>query len=367
MPYEDVIEPPEIMAAFGQEDSASAQATSAALLALGWQLSDPSGWARSVPVSDEDEEYLFSGLGGGRRSRSRISRYVAQGILNELGGDDRPETEVRRSLIQQYREQPSAEFAAALFESCLNHDDALVRVASAASYVEIATEFGFLLDILARGCGGDDLLVREVAAAALGRVAPEHPALDQPWDASTRGPEDLSPLGTSLIVHGTFAKREEWWQPNGKFHTYIRKNVRLNLYSKPDRFSWSGGYSVAARALAAEELVQWVDSRDGDNIDILAHSHGGNVAMLATHLGLSIGTLILLSVPVHWRRYSPRAGRVGRCVSIRVHCDLVILADRGRQRFHDPRIREYVLPIWFKHGATHDPAAWRHERLDQLF
>jgi hypothetical protein len=42
-----------------------------------------------------------------------------------------------------------------------------------------------------------------------------------------------------------------------------------------------------------------------------------------------------------------------------VHLDLVILADGGGQRFHDSRIQENVLPVWFDHAATHDPAVWR--------
>ena len=39
--------------------------------------------------------------------------------------------------------------------------------------------------------------------------------------------------------------------------------------------------------------------------------------------------------------------------------DLVILVDGGGQKFQDPRIEEHVLPIWFDHFATHDPAVWR--------
>jgi hypothetical protein len=38
--------------------------------------------------------------------------------------------------------------------------------------------------------------------------------------------------------------------------------------------------------------------------------------------------------------------------------DLVILADGGGQRFHDGRIQENVLPLWFDHFTTHDPTTW---------
>ncbi len=45
-------------------------------------------------------------------------------------------------------------------------------------------------------------------------------------------------------------------------------------------------------------------------------------------------------------------------MSVRVKLDLVILVDGGGQRFDDPGIREFVLPIWFAHSATHDPEVW---------
>jgi hypothetical protein len=44
--------------------------------------------------------------------------------------------------------------------------------------------------------------------------------------------------------------------------------------------------------------------------------------------------------------------------SVRVKLDLVILADRGGQRFKHPDIQEHVLPIWFDHGASHEQAVW---------
>jgi len=45
--------------------------------------------------------------------------------------------------------------------------------------------------------------------------------------------------------------------------------------------------------------------------------------------------------------------------------DLVILADRGGQKFTDPRIDEHVLPVWFDHFATHDPAVWDKYNIEQ--
>jgi hypothetical protein len=81
--------------------------------------------------------------------------------------------------------------------------------------------------------------------------------------------------------------------------------------------------------------------------------------MVANQAGTQIGRMILLSCPVHWPQYMPAFNRVNRVISIRVHLDLVILADGGGQRFYDPRIEEHVLPLWFDHSLSHDPATWQ--------
>ena len=88
--------------------------------------------------------------------------------------------------------------------------------------------------------------------------------------------------------------------------------------------------------------------------------------MLATHGGLQAGTLILLSCPVHPSKYFPDFANAARVISIRVRLDLVILADRGGQRFQDPRIEENVLPIWFDHSASRSPDVWREHGVPAL-
>jgi len=135
--------------------------------------------------------------------------------------------------------------------------------------------------------------------------------------------------------------------------------VRRDLYNQSDRFAWSGGYSYDARSLGANDLVKWVDLHREQGLDLFTHSHGGNVAMLASNRGLRLGKLVLLSCPVQFRKYQPNFGQVTKLVSIRVRLDLVILADRCGQKFKDSRIRENVLPIWFDHTATHNPEVWK--------
>lgn len=65
-------------------------------------------------------------------------------------------------------------------------------------------------------------------------------------------------------------------------------------------------------------------------------------------------------------KYLPDFTRVKTPVySVRVRLDLVILADRGGQRFNHPEIKEIVLPIWFDHGASHDPRVWQDHGVDK--
>jgi hypothetical protein len=69
---------------------------------------------------------------------------------------------------------------------------------------------------------------------------------------------------------------------------------------------------------------------------------------------------------VHVPKYLPDFGRTTKVVSIRVHLDLVILADLGGQRFRHPHIHENVLPIWFDHGASHNPEVWREHNVPAM-
>lgn len=87
--------------------------------------------------------------------------------------------------------------------------------------------------------------------------------------------------------------------------------------------------------------------------------------MLASTLGLAMDKLVLLSCPVH-SRYAPDFRRIANVVSVRTRLDLVILADGGGQRFRDPGIAEHVLPIWFKHKATREPAVWRRHNINAM-
>ncbi len=365
--------------AFSRTDPAAVLSQAAVLLSLGAQSrGDEETFAARARAAGLAENVEFwpaedSALFGRPRLTAPAGRLDIQRVQQGLAGRygewvlprlPKSQADVTKGVAKALPElgplaydQATADAGAELMEVCLNHSEQLLRVASAASYFEMSTESERLIGILAEGCGSDDELVRELAATALWHVSPEHVVLNSLKARGGRAAASASG-NTTLLVHGTWAASSSWWQPHGDFHDYILNNVRSDLYSQSDYFGWSGDYSDSARAQAAVQLANWVSAHNDAGLDLITHSHGGNVAMLGTHSGLQIGELILLSCPVHFPKYLPDFSQIRKAVSIRVHLDLVILADRGGQKFKLSQIQENVLPVWFDHQATHDPATW---------
>lgn len=312
-------------------------------------------WTFSVPA------IRFNGLRLSQGSVwTTLRKRCNKNILDELEGKQPAASllEMLPILCKHLYDDPTPLNAALLMEACLYHPDQLVRVAAAASYFDLAAEPHRLLSVIERGTYSDDELTCDVAATALARLAPEHArlrTLTQPGPASSAG----TPSHTSLLIHGTWARLRRWWQPGENFHNYLLTHVRPDLYRDPDRFEWPGGSSDDGRAFGANDLYEWVDKHGLDGLDLFTHSHGGSIAMVASHAGMHIGKLVLLSCPVHIPKYLPDFTRVPDVVSIRVRFDLVIFADRGGQLFRHPQIKEHVLPVWFDHSATRDPDIWQ--------
>jgi hypothetical protein len=286
-------------------------------------------------------------------------RFMAAPTARPTPKDVQTASRLLRQAANRFYRDANAETAAALLEAGLRHPHQLVRVAAAASYFDLAADPQRATGVLEEGLNSRDLLTRDVAAYALSHIDPKNPKLSSLLRSRPKRSTHKR-SHTSLVVHGTWARSSPWWQPpNGDFWQYLYNHVDSSLYGANDRFEWSGGYSDAARALAGNDLHNWVQQHNLDRLDLFTHSHGGSVAMLANQAGTTVGRMVLLSCPVHWPKYSPDFNKVGKVVSIRVHLDLVILADRGGQLFQDSRIHENVLPIWFDHFATHDPGVWQ--------
>jgi hypothetical protein len=172
-----------------------------------------------------------------------------------------------------------------------------------------------------------------------------------------------------FLIHGTNfpPHRPVWSVPlTGPLFNYIA-NIRADIYAKPDYFRWEGGYSDYAREVAAQNLDNWMQVRKLNGIDVVTHSHGGNVLMNATYHSVKIGKAILLSCPVRWAHYQVCPGTIKKIDSIRVHSDLVIMADRAGQSFPiGSGIKDTVLPLWYNHSATTDPDVWQKHSLDRF-
>jgi HEAT repeat protein len=101
-------------------------------------------------------------------------------------------------------------------EACLRHPHPLVRAAAALSYFGLTSEPSRLIGILEDCTQSDDDLVRHVAATGLARLAPESPRLSELSRKTTQATIGSS-AHTSLLVHGTWAANEQWWNPEEIF------------------------------------------------------------------------------------------------------------------------------------------------------
>jgi hypothetical protein len=355
MAYEAVDKPIPLREAFLATGSAAALSQAALFLLLRDQLIT----ARRGSISATAAADEVRGRAGPDLADIRVpwlGQTVADLSLDELFRLAPPGSEFSvSSLAGHLFESSRLSDAAILLTASIRSDEAITRVTSAGTLIELVGPDPRLVQLVVAATHDDDALTREVAATLLAAVIPDHPRLLQMTAGEDHGGTER--VRTSLLIHGTWARRYTWWRSGGDFHSFVQTNVWPDVYSGSDAFAWPGGYSDEARELASQDLIDWVASHGPSAPRLMAHSHGGSVSMLATQHSVSVPHLVLLSCPVH-TRYLPEFHHVQKTTSIRVHLDLVILADRGGQRFRDSRIDEHVLPLWFHHSCTHDPAVW---------
>jgi len=85
---------------------------------------------------------------------------------------------------------------------------------------------------------------------------------------------------TFILIHGTFARGAPWTKAGSAL---VKTLEGAFPRARICRFDWSGGNSHQARLCAAQELRKYVRSDEiGEGpIFLIAHSHGGNVALKA--------------------------------------------------------------------------------------
>jgi len=300
----------------------------------------------------------------GRKRKLRVEQAAAPLAIDLSTHLDHPElrlpsatsVEITRRLI----DRPQAVTAASLVEANLHSDSRLVRTAAAVAALDTTGPREDVLARLVEGARAHSPLTRELGRIGLARVDPQHEVLGRLVGRPARLTGTDRPSHTAVLTHGTFASRTRWWQPGGDFYSYLDALAPpLNLHDPS--FQWSGLYSDGARQLAAQQMADWVVDQNLQRPDVFAHSHGGTVANLATHRGLELDRLVLMSWPVHGEWF-PDFTKLQKIIDIRVRFDLVIIADRGGQTFNPPpahrsKVTSHVNG-WFDHSDTHDPAYW---------
>jgi hypothetical protein len=88
--------------------------------------------------------------------------------------------------------------------------------------------------------------------------------------------------GIFIVVHGTWGSASTWSIPGGNFFDILEQRAR-RLGHKAITYTWSGYLDEAHRAAAGKALAKLIRSYPvKTEFYIIAHSHGSNVAILAS-------------------------------------------------------------------------------------
>jgi hypothetical protein len=115
-----------------------------------------------------------------------------------------------------------------------------------------------------------------------------------------------------IIIHGTWAFKYPWHMPHGDFFDAVEYS-KLPKDSHVISFMWSGNIDHESRNNAALSLVKLIQSYPPTTyINLISHSHGSNVGILASqHMANDstnkhlIYTFYALGTPVHCQSYMP--------------------------------------------------------------
>jgi hypothetical protein len=353
------IDPREAFTATARPDDESTRSLAASQAAF--LLALRAGVLGDDPVTEKLPAFPLPDLRAIRRSR-HLKVAEACGPLGaserELRqeGEPRLEAELAR-LVRTLYERPTLEVAAAVFEAAMFSPHPLVSVAGAAGARETTRLRPSIRNNLQAGFDCADHLTSRVALAAMSQIEPMQTFALQNVIARPESQKRDRESTTAVVTHGTFAAEGDWYRPGGDFYEALKRQ-RPDLHVHDTSFTWTGAYSKQARKADAALLVKWLGDQGLERPDFFAHSHGGTVAHLATRRGAEFDRLVLMGWPVH-KRWYPDFDKVKRIIDIRVRLDLVILLDRGRQRFRTKRFRiEKHRNGWFDHSSTHEPWYW---------
>ncbi len=295
-----------------------------------------------------------------------------------LKGDASPA--IKATMITKLAPKlPSA--AIAVLDEALEGAEPILQVAIMDAYFEMTEDDYHKEDlerILKKAASGGDRSEEVYMAArlALGRISRlEGDSLNEYGDSGFdigavvikrrgRPPAMRAPRDSiTIMIHGTWASDGEWWRPSGDFFEYVKKDLlRTDLYGEKDLFKWSGKNRDSQRKQAGLSLGKWLAAHPAQEINVFAHSHGANVAMLATHDDkVRFHRLVMLSPPVR-EDYFAKWDNVTSAFNIQADFDPVVAIAQGGQWFKLANVQEKKLKA-SGHSASHDPDVWRGESL----
>lgn len=306
------------------------------------------------------------------------------------------EERVARRLYQAITadDDPPAAAASLLHISQLSRHS-IVRVAAAASIANFRTTLSWpTIEALVEGCSSPNDTIQQMAVDALLRVAPGHPVLTELREGQDPEEENgTDEAHTSIVVPGTWTRftRPSWWRPGEPLFSYLQNEpgssepsdgtfdpIGNDLYAKDNYFRWPTGLTLSDRAAGAHQLADWAVRHRCTNgfSKVFAHSHGGNVALLAAaRHKIGIDLLVMIATPPHDRtslEWATISQNVKRIVSLRPRFDLVVLLDRAwsavrdiavTRDFPSDRVCSLQVPVWYGHSVLTQPEVWTKYRL----
>jgi hypothetical protein len=133
----------------------------------------------------------------------------------------------------------------------------------------------------------------------------------------------------TILIPGTNWQASGGWGPENSLFEYGNQlPTEVSAKSSTQLLEWPGGNSDRGRIAGAKMLIETVAACEfalGEKLNIIAHSHGGNVALAASHLGLShpIDTLITLNKPTRLGQDYMPVSNIGSFYNISAEGDRV--------------------------------------------
>jgi hypothetical protein len=176
-----------------------------------------------------------------------------------------------------------------------------------------------------------------------------------------------------LIIHGTEAAEQPWYQKGGDFYSAVEKSITFLTQQNPTikvkmlGFGWSGGKSCASREDGGQKLANFIEIfPENTEIHIIAHSHGTSIVHRASHIlaerkmNHKIAVLYGMGTPIDMETYPPNMDVIGHIYNLFSFYDPVqtVWGTHDREYPDHPRIvniRAVVCKKHPGHSSIHDP------------